>query len=96
MPPVVLEGVERVVVDSVDWVLSVPSVDGTVTVAGSSLESSPATMIRPTARPITSATRIPIIQRVGVSIAAMLPRGQDPVEDAESLVDLTLADDQGR
>jgi hypothetical protein len=37
-----------------------------------SLLSSPITMIRPTTRPITRATRIPIVQRARVFTGAML------------------------
>jgi hypothetical protein len=54
--------VERVGVetDSIDWVVA------------ELLLSSPATMIRPTTSPMTSATRIPIVQRARVFTAAML------------------------
>src|SRR5262249_34699115 len=64
---------------------------GTVVLALLSLLS-PITMIRPTARPITTATRMPIVQRARVSTGAMLAEGS--AENLERLVDLALADDE--
>src|SRR3954452_9400783 len=48
------------------------------------------TMIRPTASPITSATRIPIVQRARLFTAAILAEG--PAENPQRLIDLGFAD----
>jgi hypothetical protein len=68
-----------------------------------SLESSAATMIKATPSPITRATRMPTIQRVRVSTSATVvgvSEGSGSVqraaEDFERLVDLGLADHEGR
>src|SRR4051794_18493100 len=87
-----------VVVEIVSWVVVWTVVCGTVVevdakgvvVVVSSLLSSPATMISPMAKPMTRATRIPIVQRARVFTAAILAEG--PAENPECLVDLRLAD----
>jgi len=92
-----------VVVGIVAWVVVWTVVCGTVVeidsmgaevLVVSSLLSSPAMMITPTTNPITRATRIPIVQRARLFMAAILAEG--PAENLERLVDVALVDHQGR
>ena len=79
VPPLVCVGAVDVVVCEVvvgDAVVVVLVSIGTVSLA-LSLSSSPMTMIRPTARPITRAMRIPIVQRAREFTGAMLTEAED-------------------
>src|SRR3954452_5155310 len=91
-----------VAVEVVAWVVVWTVVRGTVVEVDSrgvvvvvwSLLSSPATIIRPTANPMTRATRIPIVQRARVFTAAILAEGS--AENPKRLLDLRLADHEWR